>query len=152
VNTSRWLAGTEPTEGRAYAWSSDPDRFAEVEESIAFELLFPNGLVVQGSSSFGAAPASFIQVHGEKGWAALDPAYAYNQERRLFGAIGGRWFEKRFKIMDEFALELDQFANCIRHQREPEPNGYEGLRDVTVMEAIYRAVHEGHAVSIPGSQ
>ncbi len=152
VNTSRWLAGTEPMEARAYAWTSDPDRFSQVEESIAFQLLFPGGLVVQGSSSFAAAEASFIQVHGEKGWAALDPAFAYNQERRLFGAIGGKWFEERFKVMDEFALELDEFAECIRRRREPEANGYEGLRDIAVMEAIYRAAREARPVPIPGSR
>jgi predicted dehydrogenase len=151
VNTSRWLAGTEPMEARAYAWTLDPNRFSEVEESIAFQLLFPGGLVVQASSSFGAAEASFIQLHGEKGWAALDPAFAYNQERRLFGALGGRWFEERFKVMDEFALELDELADCIRRHREPEPSGREGLRDVAVMEAIYRAAREARPVPIPTS-
>ncbi len=152
VNTSRWLAGTEPLEARAYAWTVEPNRFSEVEESIAFQLVHPDGLVVQGSSSFAAAGASFIQVHGEKGWAALDPAFAYDQERRLFGAIGGKWFERRFEVMDEFALELDEFADCIRRHREPEASGTEGLRDLVVMEAIYRAAREERSVPVPRSQ
>jgi len=87
-------------------------------------------------------------VYGEKGWAALDPAYAYDEERRLFGKIGGRWFEKKFKVVDEFALELDAFAEAIRRSRDPEPDGNEGLRDVVVMQAIYRAARENRPVPI----
>ncbi|MBI4315341.1 MAG: gfo/Idh/MocA family oxidoreductase, partial [Chloroflexi bacterium] len=50
----------------------DPERFSQVEESVAFQLKFPGGLVMQATSSFGAAQSSFLQVHGEKGWAALN--------------------------------------------------------------------------------
>jgi predicted dehydrogenase len=148
VSTVRWLAGKEPVEASAYQWTVDPVRFSEVEENIAFRLNFPDGLVLQAASSFGAAQGSFLHVHGEKGWAALDPAYAYDEERRLFGKIGGRWFEKKFKIFDEVALELDYFAQCIRRSREPEPSGIEGLRDVAVMQAIYRSAREGRPAPI----
>jgi glucose-fructose oxidoreductase len=138
----------EPVEASAYQWSVDPVRFNEVEENIAFRLNFPEGLIFQASSSFGAAQASFLHVHGEKGWAALDPAFAYDEERRLFGKLGGCWFERKFRILDEVALELDYFAQCIRNSREPEPSGIEGLRDVAVMQAIYRSAREARPVAI----
>ena len=146
VNTIRWLAGREPNEVAAHSWTVDPARFSDVEESIAFRLTFPDGLVAQASSSFGAAKSSFIHVNGEKGWAALDPAYAYDEERRLCGKIGGRWFEQKFKEMDEFALELDAFADCILRRREPEPSGEQGMLDVAVMQAIYRSARENRPV------
>jgi predicted dehydrogenase len=148
VNTTRWLTGKEPVEAMAHAWSIDPERYNEVEENIAFRLTFPEGLVLQASASFGAAQASFLHVHGEKGWAALDPAFAYDEERRLFGKIGGEWFEKKFKVMDEFALELDAFAKSIRRKRDPEPDGHEGMRDVVVMQAIYRSARENRPVPV----
>ena len=142
INTARWLLDKDPVEASAYAWTLDPARFSEIEENISFQLKFPEGVVLQASSSFGAAQASFLHVHGEKGWAALDPAYAYDEERRLFGKLGGRWFEKKFKAMDEFVLELDAFADSIRRGRDPEPDGYEGLKDVAVMQAIYRSARD----------
>ena len=148
VNTVRWLTGKEPIEASAFIWTADPQRFSEVEENIAFRLTFPDSLVLQATASFGAAQASFLHIHGENGWAALDPGFAYNEERRLFGKIGGRWFEKKFKVLDEFALELDTLAVCIRRRRDPEPDGFEGLRDVAVMQAIYRAARENRAVPI----
>ena len=154
VNAARWLAGAEPVEANAYSWSEDRNHFRDVEESIAFQLKFPDSLFVQASASFGATRATFLNVIGEKGWAALDPAFAYDEERRLFGKIEGRWFEKRFKVMDEFALELDAFADSIRRGRDPEPSGREGLRDVAVMQAIYRAARQGKWVPIadPGEK
>ncbi len=147
VNTVRWLTGQDPVEASAYAWSTDA-RFQEVEESIAFRLNFPEGLVFQATASFGAAQSAFVRLQGERGWASLDPAFAWNEERRLFGKIGGRWFEKIYPRMDEFALELDAFADCVRRGRDPEPDGEEGLKDVVVMEAIYRSAREGKVVPI----
>jgi len=150
INTARWVVGKEPLEAAAYQWTADPEVFNEVDENIAFRLNFPDGLVMQATASWGAAQASFLHVIGEKGWATLDPAYPYEEERRLYGRIGGRWVEKRYKVMNELALELDGFADCVRRNREPEPNGTVGLRDVAVMQAVYRAAREGRPVPIGG--
>jgi predicted dehydrogenase len=148
VNTMRWVAGSTPLEASAHAWTEDPKRFSEVEDNIAFRLTHPDGLVCHGSSSFSAVAASFIQVHGEKGWAALNPAYAFEEERRLFGKIQGQWFEQTFKVIDEFALELDGFADCIRRSHDPEPDGTEGLLDIATIQAIYRSARENRIVPI----
>jgi predicted dehydrogenase len=148
VNTMRWLAGTTPTEATAHAWTDDPKRFHDVEDSIAFHLTHPGGLVCQGTSSFTARAASFVQVHGDKGWAALNPAFAFEEERRLFGKVEGKWFEEKFKVMDEFVLEVDHFADCIRRQRDPESDGREGLLDVATIRAIYQSARENRTVKI----
>jgi predicted dehydrogenase len=148
VNTIRWLLGEEPTEVSAYQWTTDPKLFSQVDENIAFRLTFPGGIVAQATSSFAAAECSFLQVHGEKGWAGLNPAFQWDLERCLFGQTGGRWFEKKFKIINELSLELDALADAIRRRRDPEPNGVEGMRDVAVMEAIYQSAREGRTVPI----
>jgi len=151
VSTVRWILGTEPLEAAAVAWTVDPKRFSEVDENVAFWLTFPDGVVLQGSSSFGAAQTSFLRVHGERGWLALDPAYAYMYERRLFGEIDGQRVQRYYPAMEEFSMELDAFADCIRRGRRPEPDGWQGLRDVAVMQAIYRAAQEKHPVPVPNN-
>jgi len=148
INTSRWVVGEDPVRATAWTWTDDPRRFHEVEESIGFHLDFPSHLVVQGTSSFGATIASLLHLDGEKGWAALTPAFTYDEERRLFGKIAGRPFQKLFKVIDEFAPELDHFATCVRENRNPEPDGQQGLRDMIIIEAIYRSAREGRSVAI----
>jgi glucose-fructose oxidoreductase len=91
---------------------------------------------------------SVFHVVGEKGWATLAPAFQYTEERRLYGRIGGRWFERKYKVVNELALELDGFADCIRRNREPGPNGTVGLRDVAVMQAIYESAKHGRPIRI----
>lgn len=148
VNNMRWLAGSNPTDATAAKWTDDPNRFSGVEDSISFRLTHPGGLVCQGTSSYSSMAASFVQVHGDKGWAALNPAFAFEEERRLFGKIQGRWFEHKFKVIDEFVLELDAFADSIRGGKDPEPDGIEGLRDLATVEAIYRSARENRTVAI----
>ena len=149
INMARWIASKEPSAVTARSWTVDPNRFSEaIEENMAFQLAFADGLLLQATASFGGAQASFFQVHGETGWAALNPAFAYDEERRLFGKINGRWFHRVFPTMDEFALELDAFADCIEKGHDPEPGGLEGLRDVAVVETIYQAAREHREVLV----
>jgi predicted dehydrogenase len=152
VNTMRWVAGSTPIDATAYRWTDAPKRFREVEDNIAFRLTHPDGLVCQGTSSYSSKAASFLQVHGDLGWAALNPAFAFEEERRLFGKIEGRWFERKFRVIDEFVLELNAFAESIHRGRDPEPDGMEGLRDLATIEAIYRSAQEHRTVSIQSSE
>jgi predicted dehydrogenase len=148
VNTCRWLVDEDPVEAAAFSWRRDPRRYKEVEEGIAFRLNFSSGIALEGTSSWGAANASFVRVHGEKGWASFSPAFDFLEERYITGKIAGKWFERTFKVIDEFALELDALANCIRENRQPEPDGQQGMRDIAIIDSIYRAARLGHTVAI----
>jgi predicted dehydrogenase len=149
LNTCRWLVDEDPVAAScAVSWVRDRRRYKDVEEGIAFRLEFRSGLVLQGTAAYSAAFSSFVHIHGEKGWAELAPAFAFEEERRLSGKIAGRWFAKTFKPIDEFALELDYFAKCIREGRKPEPDGEQGLRDIIIIDAIYQAAKKGGTVKI----
>jgi predicted dehydrogenase len=74
-------------------------------------------------------------VEAEKGWFRLAPAYGYtgNQGRRSDAlAIN-------MPPVDQFAAEMDDFAQCIMGNRTSIVSGEEGLRDVKIMMAIYDA-------------
>ncbi len=144
LNTCRWLIGEDPVSASAaVSWVRDRRRYKQVEEGISFRLDFRSGLVLQGTAAYSAAFSSFVHIHGEKGWAELAPAFAFEEERRLSGKIAGHWFAKTFKPIDEFALELDYFSQCIRQGRKPEPDGEQGLRDIIIIDAIYQAAKKG---------
>jgi predicted dehydrogenase len=148
VNTSRWLAEENPVEVSAHSWKKDAERFRGVEEGISFRMHFASGLVVQGTSTYSSAISSLVFVQGTKGWACLTPAFPFDEERQLTGKIGGKWFEKKFKVVDEFAPELDAFAGAILTKKGVSADGRQGHRDMIILEAIYESARKGEPVGI----
>jgi predicted dehydrogenase len=76
------------------------------------------------------------------------PAFPFDEERRLTGKSGGKWFEKKFKVVDEFALELDAFAAAIQTKKRVEPDGRQGHRDMIILEAIYESARKKEPVDL----
>ena len=148
VNTSRWLVEEDPVEVSAHAWKKDAKRFRDVEEGISFRMHFAGGLVVQGTSTYSSAISSFVFVQGTKGWACLSPAFPFDEERRLTGKIDGTWFEKKFKVVDEFAPELDAFAAAIQTKKRVSADGRQGHRDMMILEAIYESARKREPVGV----
>lgn len=148
VNTTRWLAGEDPTRVSAAAWRNDTRRFVTVEEGISFRMHFPSGLVVNASTSYGASMSSFLFVQGTKGWLCLTPAFPFDEVRRLTGKIATRHIDKSFKLVDEFVPEIDAFAKAIQTNSAIEPDGVQGLRDMYILRAIYEAAKKQKTVAI----
>ena len=148
VNTTRWLVEEDPAEVSAQSWARDTVTFWDVEEGISFRMQFPSGLVVQGSTSYGAVLSSFIYVQGTKGWASLTPAFPFDQVRRLAATIGKRAIDRTFPIVDEFGLELSEMASAIQNQRPVESDGVQGHRDMIILESIYNSARKQRPVVI----
>ena len=60
-----------------------------------------------------------------------------------------RWIE--FAPTDQFAVEMDDFAQCIMEKRATKVSGEEGLRDVTLMMAIYESARTGKPIDLRSS-
>jgi predicted dehydrogenase len=148
VNTTRWLVDEDPIEVIAQLWVNDTERYKEVEEGISVRLRFPSGLIVLASSTYGAAPSSFIYVQGTLGWASLSPAFPFDEERHVTAKIGKRHLQRTFNIVDEFAPEIEAFASAIQNRASIEPDGVQGHRDIIIIDAIYRSAREKRTVAI----
>jgi predicted dehydrogenase len=148
VNTTRWLVEEDPVEVSAQTWARDTVTFWDVEEGVSFRLQFPSGLVVHGSSSYGAVLSSFIYVQGTKGWASLTPAFPFDEVRLLTGKIGKRAMERKFAIVDEFGMEINEFASAIQNRRPVESDGVQGHRDMVILESIYNSARKGRPLVI----
>ena len=148
VNTSRWLVDEDPIEADAESWRDDTKRFQNVEEGISFRLRFQSGLRVQGNTTYSAAMSSFMFVQGNKGWASFCPAFPFEDARLVFGKIGKRSFERRFPPLDEFAPELDAFADAIQRKQPVAPDGVQGHRDMVILHAIYDSAKSKRPLTI----
>jgi predicted dehydrogenase len=148
LNTIRFLLGEEPGEVYAQTFSTPGDgRFAEVEESVAWQMTFPSGVIAHCSCSYGAAHARTLDVFGADARLTLDPAFDYT-DLRLKVSTPPTITEHRLPEADQFALEIDHFSACIEDDRVPFTPGEEGLQDQRLMAAIYRSAREGRPVTL----
>jgi predicted dehydrogenase len=152
LNAARFLTGEEPIEVFARTRSpKDDPRYAEVEETIAFTLAFPSGVLANCSASYGAHENKDLRVHLEKGTIDLERAFAYEgQELKLARRDGSAESieTKRLGQKNQFALELDHMAECVREGRQPRTPGEEGVQDHVIMEALYESARSGSPVSL----
>ena len=149
INAVRNLYGAEPMEVLAFSANNGDPRFQQCEETTSAILRFPGReRLASFTCSFGAADVSTYRVVGSKGDLVLDPAYEYAGELKQKVTINGRTRNKTFPKRDQFAPELISFSDCILTGAEPEPNGWEGLADVRVIQALYRSADSGNPVSL----
>ena len=153
LNAARFLSGEEPSEVLAWMHSTPNDpRFREVEETMHFLLRFPSGFQATCHTGYGAHKSQMLRLMGSDAWAEMDPAYAYDgvtlrRERVVDGK--GAVETPAIRERDQFALEMDHMAVCVRTGREPLTGGAEGLQDHRVMEAIYESARaNGKAVKL----
>jgi glucose-fructose oxidoreductase len=148
INAARYLFRDEPVELSAFRGNIGSRRFQVTEEMDSVILRFPEDRLANFTVSFGAASASRYTVVGTKGVLLADPAYDYSKDLRLRTSIGDDSSETIFPVRDQFGPEILYFSDCILNDREPEPSGEEGLIDVQIIRAAYRASDLGRPVPI----
>lgn len=152
LNGFRAVLGEEPVEVTASIGSPPNDpRFSEVEANVAFTLRFPSGALATGLSSYGSHEHRRMTVLGPKGAAVIENAFAYEGQQLFVSRREGE-AEARTQVAlahhDQFALEIDHFAECVRGGRTPRTPGEEGLQDQRVMEAIYESARTRRPVAL----
>jgi len=146
LQASRYLTGEEPISVTAVEMKTDPVKFAEVDETIAWMAQFPSGAVASCSTSFNSSDTGRFRARAEKGWFELDPAFNYS-------GIKGRRSDRKaleFPQIDQFAAEIDDFSRCIQENRASVVSGEEGLRDIRILMAIYESARTGRTIPLTG--
>jgi len=115
-----------------------PDIFTDVEETMNWTMEFAGGLVAEGTTSYEGS-LNRIRAEAPKGWIELEPAFNYR-------GLSGRTNTGRLRFdppVNQQALQMDDFAQCIREGRESRVPGELGLRDMKIIEAIYESARTG---------
>lgn len=147
LNGCRYMVGEEPAWVTAQETKTDPVKFREgVDETITFQLGFPSGAVASCLSSYNMNHLDRFFLNGEKGFAELQPASSY-------GPIKGRTHKGPLDIATERpqqAVQMDEMAAIILDGKKPviPVDGEEGLRDLVIIDAIYKAVKTGGKVPL----
>jgi glucose-fructose oxidoreductase len=148
INAARYLFQAEPEVVSAMAVNGNERKFKDAQESISVSMKFPGERLATFTCSFGTVGQSIYRVLGKKGELMMEQPYSYAKDIEQTLTIEGKEKKKTFKKRDQFAPELIYFSDCIRKDKEPEPNGLEGLADLRIIEAIQHSLDIGAAVRI----
>ena len=121
---------------------TDPEKFADIEEGIEWEMEFANGVKAFCETSY-KKEFNVLRAETETGWFELNPAYEY---RGLKGSSSEGPVE--FEEVNQQARQMDDFAECILRNTETRVPGEMGMRDVEILMAIYRSAETGKRVEL----
>ncbi|HLO81698.1 MAG TPA: Gfo/Idh/MocA family oxidoreductase [Chitinophagaceae bacterium] len=143
LNAARYATGLEPIAVTAYASTTRPEIYKEVEETMNFDLEFMNGVTAKCETSFGKS-MNMLNVKCAKGWYKLSPfqAYSGNKGETSDGIIINT------QLPNQQAKQMDDDALSIMNKKPMLVPGEEGLKDIRVVEAIYRSVATKGKVTI----
>ena len=143
LQTARMLTGEDPIWISAAETKTDEVKFREVDETISWTMKFPSGVISHSVCTYGANGFQGFRAGTTRGWFGLDPAYYYNgnRGRRSDGP------EINIPVADQFATELDDFADCIIHKRQTKVSGEMGVSDVKYLMAVYDSIKKGRPVT-----
>ena len=150
INAARYVINEEPVEVSAFSHHppSDP-RFREVPESVVYTMRYPSGVLAHCECGFGHAHSSRYRAIGDKGWVEMDPAFSYSGLRLyLLTEKEGQKSELQLEAINQFAAEMDHFAQCILEDTQPATPGELGLADVRIIQAIYESAHLKQPVKV----
>lgn len=148
INAARYIFRDEPVEGTCFTASGTDSRFREVEEMASAILRFPKGRLASFTASFGAEDTADFEVIGTKGRLRAIRAYEYTEPIVLELTVENKTRRKTYGLRDQFGPELVYFSDCILRDREPEPSGIEGLRDVHIIRSLYNSAKTGLNVKL----
>ena len=142
INAVRNLFRAEPTE--IMAWGSETLGFG-FHDTVGVTMRFPEDRLAQFTVAYGLTSVDEYRVIGEEGTLRVSPGFTLNDGLHHTLTVGESTTETDFRQIDQFAGETAYFSDCILNDRDPEPDGEEGLLDVRVLTAIERALTTGRA-------
>ena len=115
-----------------------------LDETTVATLEFPGGVMADIKTSFGEN-INFIDITCEKGSINMAPYSGYNglQGRSTLGDI-----HFPYEVPWQQAKQMDDDAQSIKSGKPMLVPGEEGLRDIRIVEAIYKAAGTGQAVKL----
>jgi predicted dehydrogenase len=153
LQAARYTTGEEPLAVFAKETTDRKDpRFREVEDMIDFQLEFPSGAIGSCMSMYSANRNQFVLM-GEKGRIELEPATAYSGQRMWVGNERSDKTEVKpppGPHANQWVGQLDHMSQCVLQNREPLVPGEEGLRDIRIIEAVYRSARERQRIVLRG--
>jgi 1,5-anhydro-D-fructose reductase (1,5-anhydro-D-mannitol-forming) len=146
VDTLRDLIG-EVVEVQALASSARMG--AAVEDTLLGAMRFENGALGQIDCSFSVPHRECpLEIFGTKRSVTIARALGGFEVPEMTVHDGVASQRVQIDAVDPYIVQFDQFSQAIRDNQSPEVDGAEGLRNTSVIQALYRAAEQGEPVRV----
>ena len=147
IQASRYILGEEPINVTGqFGTINNKTRFSQVEESITWQMQFPSGAISNCTTSCGFNIDN-LYAAADDGFFELSPALSY-------GPFVGRSSkgEIKFPVINQQAVQLDTIGRMILENKSLPSHitGEEGLKDIRIIEAIYKSANMAKKVPLEG--
>ncbi len=143
LNAARYATGLEPIAVSARASTTRPEIYTEVEETMNFDLEFPGGVTATCETTFGRG-INTLETKFANGWYKLEPFQNYSGLKGV--TSDGKVLNAT--IPNQQAKQMDEDAISIMNGTPMLVPGEEGLKDIRVVEAIYKSVAQKQRVRV----
>ncbi|MGK7392312.1 MAG: Gfo/Idh/MocA family protein [Candidatus Cyclobacteriaceae bacterium M2_1C_046] len=143
LNAARYSTGREPIAVTARHEYTRPELFNEVDEVTYFDLEFPDGIKADCMTTF-ADNVNRLRIECNEGWYKLEPFQSYSGVKGITSE--GKIINQ--KIEDQQARQMDNDALALLNNKPVLVPGEEGLKDIRVVEAIFKSAERGERVVI----
>ncbi|RYG24153.1 MAG: Gfo/Idh/MocA family oxidoreductase, partial [Chitinophagaceae bacterium] len=134
IQAALYITGKLPIAVNAsFSPRTDKERFDEVEEGIKFTLHFEGNVTADCECSY-TKEQNLMNVKAAHGWFQLEPAYEYEGIKGKTSAG-----EINFEGVNQQAMQMDDFARCIKENIPTRVPAVMGLRDMEIIAAVYLA-------------
>jgi len=136
INGARYGTGEDPVWVAAQEKKTDFVKFKEVDETITWQMGFPSGIIANCATTYNFNNFDRLYVAGDKDTFELSPAFGYGPLKAKTNKG-----EVQQPVITHQTAQIQGMANCILND-VPSPNcdGQEGLKDMQIIEAIYKSI------------
>jgi glucose-fructose oxidoreductase len=145
IQGARLGTGMEPIAiASAQISTTRPEIYTNIDETTVAKLEFPGGVVADIKTSF-AENINYLNIICQKGEIKMEPfqSYAGVKGSSPLGEIN-----HTYEVPWQQAKQMDDDALAIMQNKPMLVPGEEGLRDIRIVEAIYKAAESGQRVKL----
>lgn len=142
LNAARYTTQEEPIAVTATMESTRP-LYKDVDETTNFVLEFPSGAIAECATSYGKH-MNRLRAECERGWYELSPFQTYTGVKGR--ASDGLIFAE--SPGHQQARQMDNDALAIINDSPVLVPGEDGMRDIAILEAIFKAAKEGKRITV----
>jgi len=144
VHLSRMIAGCEPSRVSAF------ERRSGVDRSMLGMLDFPNGILAQFETGIAAAERHGAEINGTTGTLVLEQPWHPGADRAEVRIRRWGLPDEVFPVegADPYFLQVADFVAVCRGEREPRWPLRDAVRNMAVIDALYRSARRGRAAAV----